>query len=46
MMSGLGIGRVKEIAFDDDGGVLVTAEIRKTVRLKSDSQPMVTRAIG
>jgi len=45
MMSGLTIGRVKQIDFDSAGGVLATVEIRENVRLRADSRPMVTRAL-
>jgi phospholipid/cholesterol/gamma-HCH transport system substrate-binding protein len=45
MMSGLPIGRVQTIQFDDQGGVLVLAEVSQQVKLRADTQPMVTRSL-
>ncbi|HUQ71588.1 MAG TPA: MlaD family protein [Planctomycetaceae bacterium] len=46
LLSGLSIGIVKTLAFDpEDGGVLVTAEIRKEIKLRSDSVPIVARSL-
>jgi len=45
LLSGLSIGSVKSLAFDPDGGVLVTAEIRKEIKLRSDSVPIVARSL-
>lgn len=45
MMSGLSIGSVKQIQFDQFGGVNVTVEIREDVRLREGTQAIVSRSL-
>lgn len=45
LMSGLAIGSVREIRFAEDHGVIVTAEIREEISIRSDSLPIVSRSL-